>query len=145
MCPDEAQQHCDSIVIGEAEDVWTQLLQDAEKGCLKKVYKAVMFTDLRAAPATSRSALSRSEYLQDLIQSTKGCPFHCEFCSVYAFDGQKIRSKTIEQVVAEIRDIKGNRSAYKKKNAIFFADDNIIADKKWAVSIEAAPFFQDCP
>jgi radical SAM superfamily enzyme YgiQ (UPF0313 family) len=132
MCPDEARQHCDCIVIGEAENVWAALLKDAEQGNLKRIYKSEVFTDLRSAPSTSRSALSENTYLQDIVQTTKGCPFHCEFCSVYAFDGQKIRSKTIEQVIAEIKDIKGNLSKYKKKNAIFFADDNIIADKKFA-------------
>ena len=132
MCPDEAQQYCDCVVIGEAENVWATLLKDAEEDKLKRIYKPGMFTDLQSAPSTSRSALSREDYLQDIVQTTKGCPFHCEFCSVYAFDGQKIRSKTIEQVITEIRDIKGNLSRYKKKNAIFFADDNIIANKKFA-------------
>jgi radical SAM superfamily enzyme YgiQ (UPF0313 family) len=132
MCPEEALQHCDSVVIGEAEDIWTALLKDAEEGNLKRIYKAGSYTDLSTAPDTTRGCLSKNTYLQDIVQSTKGCPFHCEFCSVYAFDGQKIRHKTIEQVIAEIDDINGTGSRYKKKNAIFFADDNIIANKKFA-------------
>ncbi|MGO9146916.1 MAG: B12-binding domain-containing radical SAM protein [Desulfomonilia bacterium] len=132
MCPEEALQYCDSVVIGEAEDVWATLLKDAEEGTLKRLYKADAFTNLQSSPAIDRSSLSREKYLQNIVQTTKGCPFHCEFCSVYAFDGQKIRSKTIEQVIAEIRDINITGSRYKKKNAIFFADDNIIANKKFA-------------
>ncbi|MGD0210325.1 MAG: radical SAM protein, partial [Desulfomonilia bacterium] len=132
MCPEEALQHCDSVVIGEAEDVWNTLLKDAEEGTLKRLYKADAFTNLQSSPAIDRSSLSREKYLQNIVQTTKGCPFHCEFCSVYAFDGQKIRSKTIEQVIAEIQDINSIGSRYKKKNAIFFADDNIIANKKFA-------------
>jgi radical SAM superfamily enzyme YgiQ (UPF0313 family) len=132
MCPEEAGQYSDSVVVGEAENVWATLLQDAEKGCLKKLYKADMFTDLKSSPAINRSLLSRDRYLQDIVQTTKGCPFHCEFCSVYAFDGQKIRNKSIEQIIAEIQDINSTHSQYKKKNAIFFADDNIIANKKFA-------------
>jgi len=132
MCPEEALQYCDSVVIGEAEDVWGTLLKDAEKGTLKRLYKADAFTNLQSSPAIDRSSLSREKYLQNIVQTTKGCPFHCEFCSVYAFDGQKIRSKTIEQVIAEIQDINITGSRYKKKNAIFFADDNIIANKKFA-------------
>jgi radical SAM superfamily enzyme YgiQ (UPF0313 family) len=132
MCPEEAMQHCDSVVIGEAEDVWAKLLADAEKGVLQKSYKAEAHKDLRQAPPASRRALSRRMYFQDIMQTAKGCPFHCEFCSVYAFDGQKIRTRTIDQVIQEILDINSIDPKYKKKNAIFIADDNIIANKKFA-------------
>ncbi len=132
MCPEEALQYCDSAVIGEAEDVWSKLLQDAEEGHLKRRYKADQFTDLKASPMPDRSCLSKQRYLSDIVQTTKGCPFHCEFCSVYAFDGQKVRTKTVEQVIREIQDINSSRIKYKKKKAIFFADDNIIANKRFA-------------
>jgi radical SAM superfamily enzyme YgiQ (UPF0313 family) len=132
MCPEEALLHCDSVVVGEADTVWATLLEDAENGCLKSHYQADMFADLQSSPAITRAPLSRNRYLLDIVQTTKGCPFHCEFCSVYAFDGQKIRNKTIDQVIAEILDISSSHSKYKKKNAIFFADDNIIANKKFA-------------
>jgi radical SAM superfamily enzyme YgiQ (UPF0313 family) len=132
MCPEEAMQHCDSVVIGEAEDVWAKLLADAEKGVLKRSYSAGAHKDLRQAPPPSRRALSRRMYFQDIMQTAKGCPFHCEFCSVYAFDGQKIRTRTIDQVIQEILDINSIDPKYKKKNAIFIADDNIIANKKFA-------------
>ncbi len=132
MCPEEAQLHCDSVVIGEADNVWATLLEDAESGYLKGRYQADMLADLQSSPAITRASLSRKRYLQDIVQTTKGCPFHCEFCSVYAFDGQKIRHKTIDQVIAEILDVCNSVSHYKKKNVIFFADDNIIADKKYA-------------
>jgi radical SAM superfamily enzyme YgiQ (UPF0313 family) len=132
MCPEEAMNYCDCVVIGEAENVWGMLLKDAEQGQLKRIYRAESLVDLTSAPPISRSFLSRARYLQDIIQTTKGCPFHCEFCSVHAFDGQKIRNKSIEQVIAEIKDINSSLSKYKKKNAIFFADDNIIANKKFA-------------
>jgi len=132
MCPEEALQYCDSVVIGEAEDVWRTLLQDTEEGRLKRLYKAGKLSDLRSSPLPIRSSLSKERYLSDIVQTTKGCPFHCEFCSVYAFDGQKIRNKTIEQVLQEVQDINSSRAKYKKKNAIFFADDNIIANKQFA-------------
>ncbi|MCX5861869.1 MAG: radical SAM protein [Deltaproteobacteria bacterium] len=132
MCPEDALPHCDSVVIGEAEETWHTVLQDAENGHLKRLYKAHRFADLGAAPITDRSSLSKKRYLLDIVQTTKGCPFHCEFCSVHAFDGQRIRSKTIEQVIREIQGINSSHATYKKKNAIFFADDNIIADKAFA-------------
>ncbi len=132
MCPDEALNHCDSVVIGEAEDVWAGLLKDAEEGHLQKRYGLGSYTDLSRSPAIYRKNLSRNMYFQDILQTTKGCPFHCEFCSVYVFDGQKNRHKSIDQVVQEIIDINGTRSKYKSKKAVFIADDNIIANRKFA-------------
>ncbi len=132
MCPEEALLHCDSVVVGEAEELWHTVLQDAENGQLKRLYRAEKFADLTAAPIPDRAPLSRKRYLLDLVQTTKGCPFDCEFCSVHAFDGQTIRSKTVEQVIREIQGINSNHTTYKKKTSIFFADDNIMANRKFA-------------
>jgi radical SAM superfamily enzyme YgiQ (UPF0313 family) len=132
MCPEDALQHCDSVVIGEAEEIWHTVLQDAQDGDLKRLYKADKFADLKAAPIPDRSSLSKERYLLDIVQTTKGCPFHCEFCAVHAFDGRTIRSKTVEQVIREIQGISSAHDTYKTKKAIFFADDNIMADKAFA-------------
>jgi radical SAM superfamily enzyme YgiQ (UPF0313 family) len=132
MCTEEALQHCDSVVIGEAEYVWSALLRDAQQGQLKRTYNAEQLADLSHTPIAMRSVLSREKYLSDAVQNVKGCPFDCEFCSVHAFDGQKIRHKTVDQVLGEIKEIIGLKSKYKKKSSIFFADDNIIADKQFA-------------
>ncbi len=131
MCNDEALQFCDSLVIGEAEHVWQNLLKDAQAGRLKRIYKAKHPADLTAFPKPVRSILSMNRYLADILQTTKGCPFQCEFCSVYSYDGQRIRHKTIEQVLREITEIYNSTNSVKKKS-IFFADDNIIGDKKYA-------------
>ncbi|UCH80141.1 MAG: B12-binding domain-containing radical SAM protein [Nitrospiraceae bacterium] len=138
MCSEEALQHCDSVVIGEAEQVWEVLLVDAEKKLLKKTYQAENLTDLSLSPVADRKAMSKDLYLSDIVQTTKGCPFHCEFCSVHAYDGQRIRSKSVEQVVNELQTISNSSVTYKKKHAIFFADDNIIANKKFALELFAA-------
>ena len=132
MCPEDALPHCDSVVIGEAEDIWRTVLQDAENGHLERLYKADRFADLRTAPIPDKSSLQKDRYLLDIVQTSKGCPFHCEFCAVHAFDGRTIRNKTIDQVISEIQGINGSHSTYKKKKAIFFADDNIIANKAFA-------------
>jgi radical SAM superfamily enzyme YgiQ (UPF0313 family) len=131
MCPEEALAHCDTVVVGEAESVWRKLLEDAEGSKLERTYRAETLADLTAWPAPARAALSKDKYFSDIVQTTKGCPFHCEFCSVYSFDGQKIRNKTVDQVVKEIVEISGATAKYKRKS-IFFADDNIIANKAFA-------------
>jgi radical SAM superfamily enzyme YgiQ (UPF0313 family) len=132
MCTQEALQHCDSVVVGEAEQVWPVLLEDLEMGRLQRVYQAQEQADMTRSPRVARAGLARDKYLSDMIQTTKGCPFHCEFCSVHASDGQHIRHKTVDQVIQEIEDIQGAGTTFKKKKAIFFADDNFIADKAYA-------------
>ncbi|MDQ7784970.1 MAG: radical SAM protein [Desulfomonilaceae bacterium] len=138
MCPEDALPHCDSVVVGEAEEIWHTVLEDAENGRLKRLYKADKVADLKAAPVPDRSSLPKNRYILDIVQTTKGCPFHCEFCAVHAFDGQTIRNRTIEQVIREIEGINRSAAKYKKKNAIFFADDNIIADKPFAKELFSA-------
>lgn len=131
MCTDEALQHADGVVIGEAEHIWPQLLEDVENGRLKKTYTSSEKADLKAFAMPRRDKLTRGMYFSDIVQTSKGCPFDCEFCSVHAFDGQRIRNKSVEQVVAEILDIHESSAGFKKKS-IFFADDNIIANKAFA-------------
>ncbi len=131
MCTEEALRYSDAVLKGEAEDVWPALLQDAGRGRLRRVYSAGDHADLTSFPTPGRSSLSKDRYFADIVQTTKGCPFKCEFCSVYAYDGQKIRNKTVDQVIREIEEIAGASSGYKKKS-IFFADDNIIANRKFA-------------
>lgn len=132
MCPEEASEHCDSVIIGEAENIWPGLLDDAEKGTLKKIYRADEKADMALSPVPARKFLARNKYISDILQTTKGCPFHCEFCSVHSFDGQKIRNRPISQVIKDVQDVKGAMSKYKSKQAIFIADDNIIANRKYA-------------
>ncbi|MEN8263662.1 MAG: radical SAM protein [Nitrospirota bacterium] len=131
MCTDEALRHCDTVVIGEADNVWHTLLHDARNGGLKSTYKAEKATDMTTCPTPAWSVLSRDRYISDIVQTTKGCPFNCEFCSVYAFDGQRIRNKTVAQVIEEIKGLGGSIANMKRK-AVFFADDNIIANKKFS-------------
>lgn len=132
MCPEETLEHCDSVVIGEAENIWPQLLEDARDGLLKEKYTSEKKTDLKNCCPPSRKSLSRERYVSDVVQTSKGCPFHCEFCSVYAFDGQQMRSKSVDQVIQEITEINNSGSEYKKKSAVFFVDDNIIGNRKYA-------------
>lgn len=132
LLPDEALAHSDSVVIGEAEEVWPAVLHDAQAGRLKRVYQAGKPADLTCSPLPVRTHLARGRYLSDVVQTTKGCPYRCEFCCVHAFDGQRIRNKTVAQVVREIESIQGLGATYKKKKSIFFADDNIIANKTFA-------------
>ncbi len=131
MCLEEALDHADTVVTGEAEHVWQTLLKDVEQGKLKRTYKSDTPVVMDKTVPPKRSVLKVDEYFTSIVQTTKGCPFHCEFCSVFAYDGTKIRSKTITQVIDDIKSM-GTLSLGFKKKAIFFADDNILATKSYA-------------
>ncbi|MEK6714216.1 MAG: radical SAM protein [Nitrospirota bacterium] len=134
FCPEEALEHSDSVVVGEAEGIWPELLEDARNNRLRKIYQADSYASLTSSSGAVRSLMSQKRYFADIVQTTKGCPYTCEFCSVYAFDGQKIRNKPIDIVLREIRDIQCAGTQLNKKS-IFFADDNIIANKKYAIEL----------
>ncbi len=116
--PDEALQHADSVVVGEAEDVWEALLQDFEKDELKSLYKPGRLTDMKAMAVPRRDLLDRSIYTSFYsLQATRGCPFNCEYCAVTAFFGNKFRTRPVNEVIDEIRGF--------GTNSFFFLDDNI--------------------
>lgn len=125
LMPDEALMHADSVITGEAERAWGQLITDFREGRLKKIYsgeKLPAFEDAypRLYPVKNPGAYS----IPHTIQTTRGCPFDCMFCSVTHFWGKKYRFRPVEDVIDEI---KGLRS---KKIAII--DDNVIGNPKYA-------------
>ncbi len=124
-CPEEAQEHCDAVVIGEAEGVWERVLEDAEARRLQKVYCSAQYPDMSTAPAPRRDLLRRGKYLvPDTVQATRGCTHDCSFCSVAAFFGRRIRSRPVEKVAAEVRSLPGS--------IIAFVDDDIASRPKYA-------------
>lgn len=87
--PDEALQFCDSVVIGEAESVWRKVLYDCLQNKLRKKYNGVQ-SDFKTSIFPRRDLLS-NRYKCGSIQTSRGCPLDCEFCSVKAFYGSKFR------------------------------------------------------
>jgi radical SAM superfamily enzyme YgiQ (UPF0313 family) len=121
--PDEAKSHSDSVVIGEADELWAEILEDTEKGKLKFFYRQKEKTDLSRLPIPRRDLLPNKGYLfRNLIQTTRGCPYDCEFCSVTALHGKSYRMRPISEVEKEIQSL--NRS----KAYIFFVDDNLVGN-----------------
>ncbi len=130
--PDEALQHVDSVVVGEGELAWPQLLQDFEQGRLQRLYRADGLIDTGLIPMARRQLFKGSGHLfTNTIQTTRGCPFDCEFCSVTAFYGRKYRKRPVEQVLAELQELR------KVNSFVFFVDDNIVADRRYSLELFA--------
>jgi radical SAM superfamily enzyme YgiQ (UPF0313 family) len=116
MCLDEAMEHVDSVVTGEAERVWPQVLEDARHGNLKRRYDGG-FADICDVPP-ARHDLLPARYAFGAIQTTRGCPLNCSFCSVTAFNGTQYRQRPIPDVVREFQLVPEKR--------ILVVDDNLI-------------------
>ena len=117
--PDEALEHADAVVLGEAEGLWECLVADARAGRLERVYRHDTPPDFRTPPRARRSVFRRHSYAPiHIVQASRGCPFTCEFCSVGPFFGQKTRLRDPADVADEVAALPGG--------AIMFADDNIL-------------------
>ncbi|MFC1998503.1 B12-binding domain-containing radical SAM protein [Chloroflexota bacterium] len=126
LLPAEAAAHADSVVIGEAEDLWAYIIADFKAGNLKPTYKAETRPTLKNLPMVRRDLFDRSRYLgKNTVFTTRGCPFDCAFCSVTTFFGKSYRSRPIDEIVAEIKTLP-------KNEIIFFMDDNIAGNPKFA-------------
>jgi radical SAM superfamily enzyme YgiQ (UPF0313 family) len=127
MMPEEALNYCDAVVIGEAEDVWPKVLEDFEAGNLKRRYQGA-WIDLAHLPIPRRDILRNDYYVWGSIQTSRGCPMNCAFCSVSAFNGRRFRRRRLEDVIAELEQI--------PQKKIMLTDDNIIGyskeDRDWA-------------
>ncbi len=126
VCPDEAALHADAIVVGEAEPVWPRVIADLEAGRLRPRYQATEPFDLAQAPMPRFDLLDVSRYNRLTVQTTRGCPWNCEFCAASIRLNPKYRAKPAPKVIAEIRRIKELWPA----PFIEFADDNTFADKR---------------
>jgi len=116
MCRDEALQYVDAVVTGEAENVWKDVLHDARQNQLKQIYSG-QFTDMAHIPP-ARHDLLDTGYTFGAIQTTRGCPLNCSFCSVSAFNGNRYRHRPIDQVIAEFKLI--------QEKWVLIVDDNLI-------------------
>jgi radical SAM superfamily enzyme YgiQ (UPF0313 family) len=115
----EAIQHADSLVIGEAEGVWAKLLRDFRIGSLQKFYRSYAFPSLANSCLPRRDLFREEKYdTINLVQVSRGCPYACQFCSVSSIYGKKIRLRSINDVIAEVTKLRGDK--------LFFVDDNIV-------------------
>jgi radical SAM superfamily enzyme YgiQ (UPF0313 family) len=127
--PERCRDDFDILFIGEAELTWPQFIADWKAGNYRKEYRQVVKPDMALSPLPRWDALADNmkDYLLGAVQTTRGCPFDCEFCDVIYLYGRQPRYKAIDQVLEEVRVLEslGMRS-------VFFCDDNFIGNPRYA-------------
>ena len=126
--PQEALEHADAVVLGEAEPLWPRVIEDLVLGRLERIYRSngAMY-DLRQAPIPRFGLLDPENYNRIPIQTSRGCPHCCEFCAGSRLFGPGYRQKTVDQVLGEIRAV----GEIWERPFLEFADDNLFVDRRW--------------
>ncbi len=132
--PEEALAHADAVVVGEGEPVWAQLVDDARRGELRRVYRSERPFDLAAAPQPAYELLDLPRYNRLTVQTSRGCPHRCEFCASSILLTPKYAVKPVGKVVDEIDQILD----LWPEPFIEFADDNSFVDRRQARALMEA-------
>jgi radical SAM superfamily enzyme YgiQ (UPF0313 family) len=123
--PDEAKEHVDAVVIGEAEGQWETLLHDFQRGQLNPFYRNNHLCSYKAQPHPRLDLLKKNHYWTiNCVQATRGCPFSCDFCSVSQFFGNTYRYRPVDEVIEEVKALSPGYFA--------FVDDNIMGKPAYA-------------
>jgi radical SAM superfamily enzyme YgiQ (UPF0313 family) len=129
--PDEALEHVDCVVTGEAELAWPHAVRDLAAGNLKRRYDAEGFPPMEHVPIPAWSSERADQYLFHQLQTTRGCPFRCRFCSVPDISGQDFRAKAIDQVVRELRALPRGKGPIVSGKPLYIVDDNFISRTRY--------------
>lgn len=124
ILPDEALQHADCVVVGEAEGVWETLLTDYQDNRLKRIYHNPIPDLGKYVPKDFSKVIGKSRFNIIPIMTTRGCPYNCDFCCVTNLFGKKIRHIPVENVVRDIQE--------SGAKTFIFLDDNIIGNPQYA-------------
>ena len=127
-CPSEVKEHVDAVVIGEAEPVWSGLINDFKKGDLKPFYKEEAYCSMKEFPLPRLDLLRKDAYMTvNCVQTTRGCPHQCDFCHVTHFFGKTYRCRPVNDVIAEVKRLDGE--------FIVFIDDNVAGNRQHATEL----------
>jgi radical SAM superfamily enzyme YgiQ (UPF0313 family) len=155
---DGGPKHADAVALGEADETWPQIVEDAARGKLKEIYtpqidkkgndvkpslqpyphipwESLDLEQFSLVPRFLRPMMSKfgegwGKFFVVPIETGRGCPYGCEFCTVTGFFGDSIRFRTNESVVEELLRLKDRAKREKGQIAVFFIDDNLAINKK---------------
>jgi radical SAM superfamily enzyme YgiQ (UPF0313 family) len=122
----EEYAHVDHLVLNEAELTLPLFIRDLQQGAPEKIYDTENRADLSRSPAPLWSLIKMKKYAMMCIQYSRGCPFNCDFCDVTKLFGNKMRTKTTEQVLGELDTL----YYHGWRGEVFFVDDNFIGNKR---------------
>jgi len=154
MLPEEALQHVDAVVIGEAEEVWPDLIDDLRKGKMKRIYQGDGFVNPSNLPLPRRELLNEKSYLPlKLLETTRGCPHRCDFCGVSKFFGFRYRNRPISEIDRELKTLfqKGpvmnpplknalslfskDLPYFLKRRLLYIIDSNVAGDRRFCLDL----------
>jgi len=123
--PEEASRHADAVAVGEAEDTWPRVLDDARRGALQPVYVSTRQSSLAGMPAPRWDLIKGRRYGKSVTIATRGCPHRCDYCTIPLLYGPgTVRYRPIDEIVREV--------ATSPTRAVVFWDDNIGANPRYA-------------
>lgn len=154
MLPEEALRYVDTVVIGEAEEIWPKLIEDLKKGQLRQIYQTNGFVNPSTLPIPRRDLLNGSFYFPlKLIETTRGCPHRCDFCGVSKFFGFRYRNRPIQEIDRELQTLfkKGpvmspllkktlslfskDLPYFLKRRLLYIIDSNVAGNKRFALEL----------
>jgi radical SAM superfamily enzyme YgiQ (UPF0313 family) len=121
MYTEEASSYVDTVLTGEAEGAWADLIRDYQAGKIKKQYDGGI-VEVSSILSPRRDIYDKYPYAYDLVQTSRGCPQGCEFCSVTQMCGKTYRERDVESVLFELE--------HTKRKLLFFVDDNLVNNKR---------------
>ena len=131
--PEEAAEHCDAVGIGEGEPIWARMLEDARDGRLQKFYRAPVVEDLSGLPRPRYDLLDLRKYglfRTFAVMGSRGCPFHCDYCSERLYLGGKYRCRPVQEVIAELKVCPSRQ--------VLFGDSNFGGKRSHAMELMEA-------
>mgnify|MGYP001822331176 FL=1 len=126
LYPEQARQLADHHFVGEAEQTWPQFLREWRRGEAKHLYRQAQFVDMTQGPAPDWSKIRAADYLYFPIQTSRGCPNNCDFCDAIRLVGRRYRTKSIAQIMAEVKNAHA-----KGAETVFFSEDNFFVNRKF--------------
>lgn len=133
LCPEKCKRHVDVLFEGEGEHTWREFLADYKKRTHANHYKQSEKISMLSSPLPRFEILKVHEYLAFPVQTSRGCPFTCEFCDIIVTDGRIPRTKSVEQVLAEIQTL------YRLGiGEVLFTDANFVGNHKYAMQLVEA-------
>jgi radical SAM superfamily enzyme YgiQ (UPF0313 family) len=154
MLPQEALQHVDAVIVGEAEEVWPDLIEDLRRGQMRRIYVGSDFVNPSQLPLPRRDLLHEKFYFPlKLLETTRGCPHHCDFCGVSKFFGFRYRNRPLSEIERELKTLfqKGqvmnpvlkkilslfskDLPCFLKRRLLYIIDSNVAGDRGFCLDL----------